>query len=238
MRNRYRLEASDMPNDETMSMCLIGKLWTTRSYNSFGMVDTMKKLWNPTRGMICRDLGFNLMAFQFIAIRDMKKVLEMEPWHFNKHVLVLKKITDEIQPSAMVFVTTPFWLRIYDLPQVGRNEGTLRQIGTKFGEFIKLDVNTITGITRSVRMKVRINLGKPLKRGTRIRIGNVEPCWLPVTYERLPSFCYWCGLLGHTHKDCSNVQDKEEQGEVKTDSDLPYGEWMGASPMKWSKVML
>lgn len=59
------------PNDDTSSLCLLGKLWTNRSYNSFGMVETMKKLWNPTRGMTCRDLGYNLIAFQFNSAGDM-----------------------------------------------------------------------------------------------------------------------------------------------------------------------
>lgn len=78
-----QIGGSTTPNDETVSMCLIGKLWTTRSYNSFGMVETMKKLWNPTQGMTCRDLGFNLMSFQFNTPRDMRRVMDMEPWHLK-----------------------------------------------------------------------------------------------------------------------------------------------------------
>lgn len=42
---------SDEPNDDTVSICLLGKLWTSRSYNMFGLMKTMKKLWGPSQGV-------------------------------------------------------------------------------------------------------------------------------------------------------------------------------------------
>lgn len=232
-----QVEGSGVPNDQTMSLCLIGKLWTERSYNTFGLMETMKKIWNPNRGMTCSDLGSRLLSFQFNTERDMKRVLDMEPWHFNKHVLVLRRITDEVQPSTMLFDTVPFWIRIYDLPRIERDEAILNQIGGRFGDVLEIDKTTVAGITRSVRIKVRINLEKPIKRGKKIKIGTSNPIWLPVTYERLPSFCYWCGKLGQTHKDCSKIQEKEEDGEEIGESDFPYGEWLRASPLKVTRVL-
>lgn len=104
------------PNDATVSLNLLGKLWTDRSYNTYGLFEMMKKVWNPSKGLSCNDLGFNLVSFQFNSERDMRRVLDMEPWQLNKHVLVLRRMTDETQPSAMVFNRAPFWMRIYDLP--------------------------------------------------------------------------------------------------------------------------
>lgn len=89
------IERADAPNETTMSMCLIGKLWTNRSFNVFGLMEAMKKIWSPLQGMTCRDMGCNMVSFQFNSQRDMDKVLAMEPWHSNKQVLVLKRLTDE-----------------------------------------------------------------------------------------------------------------------------------------------
>lgn len=150
----------------------------------------MKKLWCPGNGLTCQDLGGNMVAFQFNSMRDMKKVKEMEPWHFNKHILVLKQITQDIQPSSMKFNEVPIWIRIYDLPISGRNTKTLNQIGERVGKVIEIDKGTVSSITRSVCMKVEIQLDKPLRRGIKVRISQSAPCWLPITYERLPSFCY------------------------------------------------
>lgn len=83
-------------SDATAALCLLGKLRTDRPFNMFGLFETMKKLWCPTKGMICRDMGANIMSFQFHSKRDMERVLNMEPWHFNKHVLVLNPIRGDI----------------------------------------------------------------------------------------------------------------------------------------------
>lgn len=220
------------PNDDTISTCLIGKLWTDRSFNTYGLMETMKKIWNPAKGVVCRELGKNMISFQFKSKKDMNRVLAMEPWHFNKHVLVLKSITTDTHPSAMEFNTVPFWIRIYDLPFSGRNESTVRQIGGRFGEVIEIDNDTITGIARSVRVKILLKIDKPLKRGTKVMIGSGATTWLPITYERLPSFCYMCGLLGHLYKECHQSHDNEEKEEIIDEEALPYGDWMRASPMK------
>lgn len=76
-------------------------------------------------------------------------------------------------------------------------------------------------------------MNKPLKRGTKIRIGDAKPTWIFATYERLPSFCFWCGKLGHTYKDCYNYDPHEKKVAANT---MPYGEWMKASPMKLTHV--
>lgn len=226
------IEESAGPNDSTVAMCLMGKLWTDRSYNTYGLMETMKKLWGPSQGVSCREMGHNLISFQFKTKRDMKRVIDMEPWHFNKHVLVLKPFGGDAQPSAMKFDTTSFWIRIYDLPLMGRDEKVLRLIGSRFGEIIEIDGATITGINRSVRMKILLQLDKPLKRGTKIKVGNAAPCWIPVTYERLPSFCYYCGKLGHTYKDCAQMNEQDQEEEGVYEEKMPYGDWMRASPMK------
>lgn len=228
----FQIDGDQTTTDETAERCLLGKLWTARPYNKYGLIETMKKIWCPTKGMICSELGDNLISFQFNCKRDMARVLNMEPWQFNKHILVLSTISGDIQPSLQKFDTSPIWIRLYDIPMRGRVEATLRQIGMRFGDVKEIDHATITRMARSVRMKIVIDLTKLLKRGTKIRIGNAEPCWVPVTYERLPSFCYWCGKLGHTTKDCEEYQDNTEGTAPVSEDKLPYGEWMKASPLK------
>lgn len=103
---------------------------------------------------------------------------------------------------------------------------------------MEINDTTSIGLARSVRIKVLIDLKKPLKRGTRIRIDTSEPCWIPTTYERLPSFCYWCGKSGHSFKDCDDYHERDDQGDDAGDRELPYGDWMKASPMKQAQIVL
>lgn len=72
---------------------------------------------------------------------------------------------------------------MYDLPMVGRNGKVLRQIRSRFEEVLEIDYNTSDGIRKSVRMKVLLQLEKPLKRGMIIRIRMLKLCWIPIIYE-------------------------------------------------------
>lgn len=219
------------------TLCIVGKVWTRKSFNVFALLDTMKKLWNPAGGVTCREIESNLFSFQFSDRRDLERVLSMEPWTFNKHILVLKEANPNIQPSAMEMDSVPFWVRFYDVPLSGRKEEILEQIGSRFGTVLEIDKSTVKGMGRSVRMKILLNLGKPLRKGTKICIDKAATIWLPVKYERLQSFCYWCGRLGHSVIECEDKEEEKE--EVKNrETDLPYGDWLRASPMKQSKVVI
>lgn len=84
----------------------------------------MKKLWNPTQGMTCSDLGNNLIAFQFKSL--------MEPWNFNKHVLVLKKeydegINEDDLPFGDYMRASPLKIPIVMAEKRGSNKGDLRK---------------------------------------------------------------------------------------------------------------
>ena len=48
-----------------------------------------------------------------------------------------------------------------------------------------------------LRIQVDIDITKPLMRGKMIPIEGAEKVWVFFKYERLPTFCYRCGILGH-----------------------------------------
>lgn len=224
---------------QTQSLCLVGKVWTRKSFNVFGLLETMKKLWNPTFGMTCREIESNLFSFQFSNRRDLDRVLAREPWTFNKHVLVLMEAKPNLQPSAMKMDCAPFWIRLYDIPMAGRGEETLTQIGSRFGKVLEIDKATTNGLSRSVRLKILLNLGKVIRKGTHICLDKAAPIWLPVKYERLPSFCYMCGQLDHNMVECDKKDNSKEKRNSNTDEEeLPFGEWLRASPLKQTKVVV
>ena len=53
--------------------------------------------------------------------------------------------------------------------------------------------------------------------------GNEDAFWVTFKYERLPTFCFFCGLLGHSDRFCPIMF------ETKTEDALrPYGQFMRA----------
>ncbi|KAL8519502.1 hypothetical protein ACS0TY_010437 [Phlomoides rotata] len=69
-----------------------------------------------------------------------------------------------------------------------------------------------------VRIRVEIDTTSPLKRWKKIAQKNGEPFFVHFKYEKLSTFCFVCGLLGHTKNLCevryasSEIKPKREWG--------------------------
>lgn len=83
-------------------------------------------------------------------------------------------------------------------------------IGEEIGVFLDMDTNDgNVAMGRFLRIKVRIDICKPLMRGvTVIADSNGVEHWCPLVYEHLPDFCYICRLLGHIDKLCISSWEK------------------------------
>ncbi|CAN1786023.1 hypothetical protein LINPERHAP1_LOCUS17090 [Linum perenne] len=63
-----------------------------------------------------------------------------------------------------------------------------------------------------MRVRVRLDIRKPLKREKKIRVEGGESFTCAFRYERLPNFCYICGKLGHIDRYCEVIfQVPEDQ---------------------------
>ena len=78
-----------------------------------------------------------------------------------------------------------------------------------------------------MRLRVSLDVRKPLKRRMRLKRTGGDWFWVDFKYERLNAFCFICGLLGHTERNCPSLYDCTE-GNV----DRPYGSWMKAPPRR------
>ncbi|KAL8511264.1 hypothetical protein ACS0TY_017900 [Phlomoides rotata] len=146
-------------------------------------------------------------------------------------MLMLKELDPGEQPSQVRFKMTNYWMGLYDLPPATRSINNVRTIAGRCGTFKEVDSTTLDGFPRSIRLKVEIEITKPLKKGLRIVIPGHEHVWTPIKYERLPSFCYIYGLLGHLRRECDILSGDEKELTLSDDT-LPYGDWMKASPIK------
>lgn len=63
------------------------------------------------------------------------------------------------------------------------------------------DPKNFQGLWRSyLRIKVAIDVRHPLKSKMRIKKSGGDWIWIHFKYERLPSFCFFCGIIGHPDK--------------------------------------
>ena len=53
-----------------------------------------------------------------------------------------------------------------------------------------------------MRVRVSIDITKPLCQGRKIGLSNSKDSWVSFKYEQLPNLCYWCDRFTHHDKEC------------------------------------
>ncbi|KAL2894806.1 hypothetical protein RDABS01_010715 [Bienertia sinuspersici] len=157
--------------------------------------------------------------FQNLIIDNIQTILG---YH---HLILLQELDSSIQPSDIELINCPFWVRIYNLPFDYRTKEHALILASKIGEVLEVE-DDIIGWDKSMRVRVMLNTCKPLRRMQKIRNNRGETCWVEFKYQRLPFFCYKCGVMGHTERDC---QKEESEGDEKG---RQWGAWLKASPRK------
>lgn len=203
------LETINPSSENQVSLLLIGKLLTERSYNVDAFKKTITTVWAPQHGLVIRTLKPNLFAFQFYHWRDMAKVMEGRPWCFDNMLVLLKEAEGDEQPDQVTLKHSPFWIRLKNLPFNMRSDEVVKALIGNMGEIIDLEEDVL-GIGRYRRVKVMLDVSNPLRRYRKLRDKKGNELQADFAYERLPFFCLACGVMGHAEKDCQFVLDEDK----------------------------
>ena len=222
-------EIDDGETDLKISLILVGKLFTNKPFNVEAMQKTIQSIWKIREKISVRTVDTNLFVFQFYNASDKARVLEGCPWWFDNQLLLLQEVRSDQQPSEVSFNCSPFWVRLLDVPFGKRTERMAQEIGEALGGFIEFDNSDPLGWEEFMRIKVMIDLNKPLRRGLKLGQMGGGRKWIDVKYERLSDFCYFCGRLGHVDRDCSYHERYEDNTEALV---YQYGPWLHASPRR------
>lgn len=203
---------------------LVGRFLTEKNINFNAMQNVLAYLWRPKYGLEVHDLGEQRYAFVFYHILDIRKVLEGGPWSFEHNLLVLQQYSEGDDPLSVALEESDIWIQVYDLPKGFASENVLKSVGNYIGKFVKSDPNNFKSSWKSfLRIRVTLQVCKPLKRRMKIKREGGNWGWINFKYERLSTYCFVCGMLGHADRDCAVVYANPEK-----EVERAYGPWLRA----------
>uniref|UniRef100_A0A803PLX8 Zinc knuckle CX2CX4HX4C domain-containing protein n=1 Tax=Cannabis sativa TaxID=3483 RepID=A0A803PLX8_CANSA len=159
--------------------CLVGRFLTNRSVDFQAMQNKMATLWQPGRG---------------------------SPWTFDRVPLIFERLKQGENPRTVTLNKLDFWVQIHNLSTGFMLERVVRDLGNFVGTFIKADPNNFIGVWRDyLRIRVKINIDCPLKRRKKVEKQGGVYCYANFKYESLSTFCFICGILGHSERFCEQL---------------------------------
>uniref|UniRef100_A0A7N2KTF6 CCHC-type domain-containing protein n=1 Tax=Quercus lobata TaxID=97700 RepID=A0A7N2KTF6_QUELO len=204
------------------SLSLFGKFLTTKPINQRAAKNLLRTTWKFGSNLKIIDVGEGLFQFKFTMESQLVWVLKNGPWSFDNYYLLLRQWEKGMNASTINFTHCPLWVQVWGLPFELFSEDVAMDIGKGIGKLVEVDCQGVAADqAKFLRIRGEIPLDKPLQRGSKIKGPDGEVVWVAFKYERLISFCFRCGILGHEVKTCEQPQGTEGQ-------ENQYGEWMKA----------
>jgi hypothetical protein len=184
---------------------------------------TFLRWWKLDETFSFKILGENLFLVEFMNATDKKRVLEGRPWVFDGNLFLIEDFDGSTSASEFTFDKAAFWIRMKDLPLACMGRETGKMLGSSVGtvEAVDTDGRGI-GWGEFLRVRILIDLTKPLARGRMLKFQG-KTKWIPFQYERLPKFCFNCGVIIHGRTGCSNRSTMKQQVQP-----AQFGLWMRA----------
>jgi cytochrome c len=91
-----------------------------------------------------------------------------------------------------------------ELPLGMMTEEWARKMGDQLGTFQEIPKSGKRNLWDDFyRIRVELDVTNPIKRWVKFQdLKTRETLRYDVKYERMPTFCYFCGLIGHADKNC------------------------------------
>jgi hypothetical protein len=207
--------------DKKIKNCMIGKFLSEKPLHKLSLNQALSNMWcNP------KDLKVTELQQQFLQITmentdDFKRIIKGSPWILRNSWLVVKEWEGNIKIEDMDFRFVPIWVQLWGLPLQIQTKDMGKKLGARIGRVEESEIYLYPEKARVVKIKVHIDTQKPLKAG--IRIGNTVDgiSWVDFRYEKLPLFCFQCGLIGHSEDYCKRKGMIEHPNGVN-----PLGPWL------------
>jgi hypothetical protein len=104
----------DFGSEEDDQFYLTARFMTGRFLNIESMVRTFRPLWKTVRGFTVRDMGHNVLVFAFEDVTNLERVLQGEPWSYDKYLVSFQRVDVDTDVTEMECGFVSFWVQIHN----------------------------------------------------------------------------------------------------------------------------
>lgn len=174
--------------------CLVWKLILDCYVSKEVIKSSLMRGWKSTGRIPFKVVGENLFLIEFEHDWEKARALKWRPW--------------VIEGSLF---------SVAELAYMNSDIGTM--IGSFIGQVEEVETDEDgVGWGQFLRVKIRVDLTKPLMRGRRLKVQGVS-MWVDFQYEQLPRICFSCGVVKHGATGCMKNLHK---------GGAEYGPWLRA----------
>ncbi|KAI9075750.1 hypothetical protein K1719_042236 [Acacia pycnantha] len=223
-------------NDVGAAKILVGKILATRSYTRSAIETILRKAWNLQSGFDVTDITGNVFMFNFSDEEDYSRILRGHPWSINGCLLNLLERSRFKSFDEFDFSRGLFWIQLHNVPLEALCLENATRIGSHVGKVIIAEDPFYNGryLRNFLRARVILDLRKPLAHGYWLPRPDGRKVWIAIKYEKLQSFYYNCGKLGHDNRTCQ----VEKLMSCYNSSEPRFGSWLSANVCRsWDKTL-
>ncbi|KAM0896963.1 hypothetical protein ACQ4PT_022854 [Festuca glaucescens] len=200
---------------------IVGKVMAPNPLHIETIKAVLRPAWGNPKGMIVRPMGSNLFLAELESKADRDRIMKGGPWMMGKNAILLKEFDPRIKSADVVFDSLLVWARIhnlaYNLMNTERGTPLAGMIGRV--EFLDVDENG-RAWGEYLRARVQVDVAEPLMRCVAVGSSRLRTTvYYEVKYEKLPMYCFSCGLIGHSSLVCPTPASRDEDGKLPWDSD-------------------
>ncbi|KAK4264190.1 hypothetical protein QN277_025399 [Acacia crassicarpa] len=215
---------------------LIGKFLANKSYTRLTMESILGKVWNLQAGFEVMEITGNSFLFKFVDEEDYFRVLRGRPWSINGCLLNLLERSKYKAYDEFDFSRCPVWIQMHNVPLEALCLENAITIGRHVGEVLLAEDPNYNGryLRNFLCARVLLDLRKPLAYGFWLPRPDGRKIWIAIRYEKLQTFCYNCGLVGHDNRNCKSIKLMS----ASSPSEPRYGAWITTTVGKhWEETL-
>ncbi|KAK8660499.1 hypothetical protein V6N13_051425 [Hibiscus sabdariffa] len=211
--------------DGDSSSWLVRSVITRKPVNGDSVVRIFRSVWKAKNILDIVELRPNFFLIKPSTLDAKDMILKRRPWASHDEFFSIMSYNPAWRIEEYDFQLMTIWIRVYRLPLRAMTRDMGIRLGGCVGKVLGVDHRVEGGnMGDFLRILVQVDIRKPLRRC--VLLGDSagkEASPRPLCYERLPEFCYFCGLVGHSLSSCTA---KPADLDARK---LQYGSWLRGS---------